>query len=164
MQAGIDHSYLANYRCISLCSSLPLFLPFSTLSLFLSAILLSLYYHSLISLCFPSILFSPLSLPLFLLRGSTANEATQNVINQQIPAIVSLCDSGDVHVDNIDVFCEKGVFDTDQSRRILLAGKEAGWKINFHGDEIHPMNSGEVSPLNSLAASYHGNIYISVSR
>ena len=39
------------------------------------------------------------------------------------------------------------MFDTDASRRILKAGQEVGWKINFHGDELHPMNSGEVSSL-----------------
>ena len=77
-------------------------------------------------------------------RGSTAEETTQNVVNEQIPAISSLCEAGDLLVHNIDVFCEKGVFDTDQSRRILMAGKKAGWRINFHGDELHPMNSGEV--------------------
>ena len=80
-------------------------------------------------------------------RNSTAEETTQHIVNEQIPAIASLCESGDLHVDNIDVFCEKGVFDTDQSRRILVAGKNAGWQVNFHGDEIHPMNSGEVSKL-----------------
>ena len=58
----------------------------------------------------------------------------------QIPSIADLCSSGELHVDNIDVFCEKGVFDTDQTR---LTGKQVGW--NFHGDELHPMNSGEVS-------------------
>lgn len=67
------------------------------------------------------------------------------MINVQIPALRVLCDAGELSIDNIDVFCEKGVFDTDISRRILKAGKEAGWKLNFHGDEINPMNSGEVS-------------------
>ena len=70
--------------------------------------------------------------------------ATQNIIDVQIPALKDLCTSGSVSIDNIDVFCEKGVFDTDASRRILKAGQEAGWKVNFHGDELHPMNSGEV--------------------
>ena len=82
---------------------------------------------------------------IFLCRGSTAEEATQNIISFQIPALIKLCQSGELSIDNIDVFCEKGVFDTDTSRRILEAGKEAGWKINFHGDEINSMNSGEVS-------------------
>ena len=82
-------------------------------------------------------------------RGSTAKEAAQNIIDVQIPAIHELCATSSLTVDNIDVFCEKGVFDTDTSCRILKAGKEAGWKLNFHGDELHPMNSGEVwySPI-----------------
>lgn len=32
----------------------------------------------------------------------------------------------------IDVFCEKGVYDIDQSRRILEAGRLAGLRLNFH--------------------------------
>ena len=78
-------------------------------------------------------------------RGSTAEKAAQDIISVQIPALMKLCQSGDLSINNVDVFCEKGVFDTDTSRRILKAGKDAGWKINFHGDEINPMNSGEVS-------------------
>ena len=73
--------------------------------------------------------------------------ATQNIIDVQIPALKDLCNSGSLSIDSIDVFCEKGVFDTDASRRILRAGQEAGWKVNFHGDELHPMNSGEVRAL-----------------
>ena len=70
--------------------------------------------------------------------------ATQNIIDVQIPALKDLCNSGSLSIDNIDVFCEKGVFDTDASRRILRAGQEVGWNVNFHGDELYPMNSGEV--------------------
>ena len=81
---------------------------------------------------------------MFLFRGSTTEVATQNIIDIQIPALKELCNSGSLSIDNIDVFCEKGVFDTDTSRRILKAGQEAGWQINFHGDELNPMNSGEV--------------------
>jgi imidazolonepropionase len=58
--------------------------------------------------------------------------------------IRSLMTDGILHVDNIDVFCEKGVFDVAQSKRILLAGKEAGLQINFHGDELHPLEGAEV--------------------
>lgn len=47
-------------------------------------------------------------------------------------------------MDNIDVFCEKGVFDLDSTRRILQSGKEMGLQINFHGDELHPMKAAEV--------------------
>jgi hypothetical protein len=67
-------------------------------------------------------------------------------------------------VNNIDVFCEKGkknfffimirlsfywkywlgVYNIEQSRRILLAGKEIGLEINFHGDELNYTGSAEV--------------------
>ena len=70
--------------------------------------------------------------------------AAQDVISQQIPALHQHCQDGSIAIDNIDVFCEKGVFDVDTSRRILKAGQEVGWKVNFHGDELQPMNSGEV--------------------
>ncbi len=54
-----------------------------------------------------------------------------------------------------DVFCEKGVFEYEESRRILEAGKNAGLKINFHGDEIHPMRSGTLAAsLNAHAISH----------
>jgi len=71
-------------------------------------------------------------------------EATDDVIANQIPQIVALMKTGELTVENIDVFCEKGVFDASATRRILEAGKAAGMAINFHGDELHPMQSGEV--------------------
>ncbi|MFX0014229.1 MAG: imidazolonepropionase [Promethearchaeota archaeon] len=36
----------------------------------------------------------------------------------------------------IDVFCEEGVFSIDESREILLAGKNAGLQPKIHADEI----------------------------
>lgn len=47
----------------------------------------------------------------------------------------------------MDVFCEKGVFDVDQSRRMLEAGRAAGLRLNFHADELNPLGGAEVSPL-----------------
>jgi imidazolonepropionase len=35
-----------------------------------------------------------------------------------------------------DVFCEKGVFDVEQSRRVLLAAKELGMGLKVHADEL----------------------------
>ena len=37
----------------------------------------------------------------------------------------------------IDVFCEQGYFDIDQSKRILKAGKSAGLKPRVHADEFY---------------------------
>ena len=40
-----------------------------------------------------------------------------------------------------------GVFDIEQSRRILLAGKQIGLELNFHGDELNYTGSAEVNYL-----------------
>ena len=79
-----------------------------------------------------------------LLRGSTPEEATDNVINRQIPKLQELMKNEEIDVDNIDVFCEKGVFGLDETRMLLEAGKAAGLALNFHGDELHPMKAAEV--------------------
>ncbi|MBN8870157.1 MAG: imidazolonepropionase [Solirubrobacterales bacterium] len=38
----------------------------------------------------------------------------------------------------IDVFCEVGAFDRDQSRRVLEAGREAGLGLRVHGNQLGP--------------------------
>lgn len=78
------------------------------------------------------------------LRGKTATEAADDIINNHLPKLKELGRNGQIHVDNIDVFCEKGVFDLDSTRRILQGGKDIGLQINFHGDELHPMKAAEV--------------------
>ena len=37
-----------------------------------------------------------------------------------------------------DVFCERGAFDVDQSRAMLLAGREAGLGLRVHGNQLGP--------------------------
>ena len=75
-------------------------------------------------------------------------EATDNVINHQIPKLQELMKNKEIVVDNIDVFCERGVFGIEETKRILEAGKAAGLAVNFHGDELHPMKAAEVYKLN----------------
>lgn len=77
-------------------------------------------------------------------EGSTAEEATNDIINVQLPDIRRRVDSGQLRVDNIDVFCEQGVFNVDQTRRILTAGQAAGLAANFHGEELHCLHSAEM--------------------
>ena len=36
----------------------------------------------------------------------------------------------------IDVFCEEGAFDPDQSRRVLEAGRDAGLGLRVHGNQL----------------------------
>jgi imidazolonepropionase len=38
----------------------------------------------------------------------------------------------------IDVFCETGAFDEEQSRRVLSAGREAGLELRVHGNQLGP--------------------------
>lgn len=78
------------------------------------------------------------------IRGKTAVEAADDIISHHLPRLKELSEKGELHVDNIDVFCEKGVFDLDTTRRILEGGKKVGLQINFHGDELHPMKAAEV--------------------
>lgn len=44
-----------------------------------------------------------------------------------------------------DVFCERGVFDVEQSRKVLLAAKALGMKLKVHADEIHPSGGAELA-------------------
>ena len=59
-------------------------------------------------------------------RGGNMDTATEDVINNQLVKVMEGVKDGSLKVENIDVFCEKGVFELKQSRRILEAGKEAG--------------------------------------
>jgi imidazolonepropionase len=42
------------------------------------------------------------------------------------------------HVKWIDVFCEEGAFDEDQSRAVLEAGRDAGLGLRVHGNQLGP--------------------------
>lgn len=53
------------------------------------------------------------------------------VIDEMIPAV-----SENNLAEFCDVFCEQGVFDIEQSRRILIAARNKGMKLKVHADEI----------------------------
>ena len=40
----------------------------------------------------------------------TSTQATADVLTKQLPAVVAANQEGQLNVENIDVFCEKGVF------------------------------------------------------
>jgi imidazolonepropionase len=44
-----------------------------------------------------------------------------------------------------DVFCEEGVFSIEESRRILLAARDAGMEPKLHADELHPLGGAELA-------------------
>jgi hypothetical protein len=41
----------------------------------------------------------------------------------------------------IGVFCEKEIFEIEKTRKILVAGRYYGLHSNFHGEELHKIES-----------------------
>ena len=59
-----------------------------------------------------------------------------------------------------DVFCEKGVFDIDESRSIQQAARDAGLKLRFHVDELSSFGGAELAAeMNATSADHL--VYIS---
>ncbi len=54
-----------------------------------------------------------------------------------------------------DVFCEKGVFEIEDSRRILLAGKRAGLVPRIHADEFYPLGGAELAAQVEAVSADH---------
>lgn len=88
-------------------------------------------------------------------RGKTMAEAVDAIVNDQLPKLKEMMENGEFHIDNIDVFCEKGVFDLEATKTILQAGKELNLQLNFHGDELHPMQAAELGAELGAAAISH---------
>lgn len=73
-----------------------------------------------------------------------------NIINEMIPYVAK-----ENLAEFIDCFCEEGVFDTDECRKILLAGKEHGLKLKLHGDEVESIGGAELAgELNCISAEH----------
>lgn len=55
----------------------------------------------------------------------------------------------------VDIFCEKGVFSVEQSRRYLQAAREQGFLLKMHADEIVPLGGAELAAeLHCLSADH----------
>ena len=64
-------------------------------------------------------------------EGRDTDEYVAEVVDDQIPEVES---QGIAQF--VDVFCEEGVFDVEQSRRVLAAGAEAGMTPKVHAEEL----------------------------
>ncbi len=54
-----------------------------------------------------------------------------------------------------DVFCEKGVFDIEQGRRILQAAIDLGLRAKIHADEVHDLGgAGLAAELKAVSADH----------
>lgn len=88
-------------------------------------------------------------------EGKNSKEATEEIVKDHIPEIGRQIRSGKLRVDSIDVFCEKGVFEVEDARRILEAGRQVGLRLNFHGDELNACGAAEMgAELNAEAISH----------
>ncbi len=57
--------------------------------------------------------------------------------------------------DCCDIFCEKNVFEIEESRRLLTAAKEMGYKLKLHADEIVQLGGAELAAeLGALSADH----------
>jgi len=55
----------------------------------------------------------------------------------------------------VDVFCEEGVFDLGQTRRLLADAEALGWRIHLHADELTPLGGAELAvEFNALSADH----------
>ncbi|KAI6213102.1 putative imidazolonepropionase [Aphelenchoides besseyi] len=89
-------------------------------------------------------------------KGSTEAEQTTLIIDRLLPAIAKEKQEGRLKsVENVDIFCEKGNFGIDSTRRILKAAAEIGLRGNFHADELNPLGGAELAAELKSAAAAH---------
>jgi imidazolonepropionase len=72
------------------------------------------------------------------------------VIKEMIPAV-----SAQGIARFCDVFCEKGVFTLEQSRRILSRAREAGMGLKIHADEVHDLGGAGLAAELGAASAEH---------
>jgi imidazolonepropionase len=72
------------------------------------------------------------------------------VINRMIPAVAR-----EKLAEFIDVFCEEGVFNLEETERILEAGRKSGLGLRVHADEITPMGGSELAARMGAVSAEH---------
>ena len=55
----------------------------------------------------------------------------------------------------VDVFCERGVFSLDQTRRLLADAPRYGWRIHLHADELSPLGGAELAVERGALSADH---------
>jgi imidazolonepropionase len=79
-------------------------------------------------------------------RECGTDEYVDLVINEMLPRVAS-----EKLAKFCDVFCERGYFDIEQSRKILIAAKKHGLKLRIHADQL--TNSGAAQLAAELEAT-----------
>ena len=79
-------------------------------------------------------------------RGMAVEKYVDLVINEMLPRVAK-----EKLAEFCDVFCERGYFDIEQSRKILSAAKKLGLKLRGHVDQL--TNSGGAKLMAELSAT-----------
>ena len=79
-------------------------------------------------------------------RDTTAQQYVDLVINEMLPRVAS-----EKLAQFCDIFCERGYFDIEQSRKVLTAAKKHGLKLRMHVDQL--TNSGGAKLAAELGAT-----------
>ncbi len=79
-------------------------------------------------------------------REISSEEYVEIVINQMLP-----CVAAEKLAEFCDVFCERGYFNIDQSRKILSAAKKVGLSLRGHVDQL--TNSGGANLMAEMGAT-----------
>ena len=79
-------------------------------------------------------------------REHQTPEYVDLIVNEMLPRVAE-----DKLAEFCDVFCERGYFDLEQSRKILTAAKKLGLKLRMHADQL--TNSGAAKLAAELGAT-----------
>jgi len=78
------------------------------------------------------------------------NAYVEHIIEEMIPTVADR-----KLAEYCDIFCEKSVFDIEQSQRILVAARSHGLGVKIHADEIEPMGGvGLAAKLKAISAEH----------
>ena len=92
--------------------------------------------------------------PEFRDQPAGAEDYLESVINEQLPRVA---EQGVAK--SCDVFCELGVFEVPQARRILSAAQGFGLAVRLHADQIHDSGAAELAAeMGALSADHLGAV------
>jgi imidazolonepropionase len=83
-------------------------------------------------------------------QGSGAASYVKLLVNEMLPAVTTARLARFA-----DVFCEPGVFTTDQSRVILEASRQLGLALKLHADELEPSGGAELAAALGATSADH---------
>ncbi len=81
---------------------------------------------------------------------STKSEYIDLLINQILPRVKEKN-----LAEFFDVFCEEGVYSIDETRKLVRAAKEAGFKVKIHADEFSPLGGAQLAAEEGAGSADH---------